>query len=67
MQYMYKFGLLTENDIIGWHTTNKSIPENEYFAGLVLSLLIVVQPVRERNGGVPERSGLGIIRRGGGG
>jgi len=34
MQYMYKFGLLSENDIIGWHTTNKSIPENEYFAGL---------------------------------
>lgn len=65
MQYFYQAGLLTEKDIIDWHTTNKSIKDNEYFAGLVRSWFMVVQQVRQRYGGISVGRGLvGVIRVG---
>jgi hypothetical protein len=32
---MYKYKLLTEQNIIGWHKENIALEENKYFAELV--------------------------------
>jgi hypothetical protein len=45
VQYMYKFKLLTEADVIGWHKSNKDVKENEYFVVLVNFTCYIVQSV----------------------